>query len=148
MQRMLLAEGLSGALLKEALERCEKGLRNVLNSEKGRWILSGMHHEAHCEWALSVREENNVSQHVIDRSFVDEHSVRWIVDYKTATHEGGSIEHFLDEEQKRHTNQLQLYARILHRMEPERPIRTALYFPLLDAWREWGNDREWMGDKM
>ncbi|MDQ6960422.1 MAG: UvrD-helicase domain-containing protein [Mariprofundaceae bacterium] len=142
MQRMLLAEGLSGQLLEEALNRCRKALRNASNSERGKWILAGAHPDAHCEWALSVMDGNVVSQHVLDRSFVDEDGTRWIIDYKTGSHEGGDIGHFLDEEQKRHAPQLQRYARVLHRMEPERPIRTALYFPLLDAWREWGNDRE------
>jgi len=146
MRRMLLAEGLSGLLFEEALSRCEKALRNALSSKRGRWILSGAHHDAHCEWVLSVQDENIVSYHVLDRSFVDEDGIRWIVDYKTASHEGGDIEHFLDEEEKRHMNQLRRYAGILHRMEPERPIRTALYFPLLDAWREWGNDREWVNN--
>jgi len=140
MRRMLLAEGLSGGLLKDALGRCEKGLRNAINSEKGQWALSGAHRDAHCEWALSEKDGDAVSHHIMDRSFVDKHGTRWIIDYKTAAHEGGDIEHFLDEEQKRHANQLQRYARVLHRMEPERPVRTALYFPLLDAWREWGDE--------
>lgn len=146
MRRMLLAEGLSGQLLEDALNRCGKGLHNALNSERGQWILSGMHSDAHCEWALSVEEGGVVSHYMIDRSFVDGHGIRWIIDYKTASHEGGDIEYFLDEEEKRHADQLQRYARILHRMEPERPIRTALYFPLLDAWRECDNDREWVVD--
>jgi len=137
MRRMLLAEGLSGALLEEALLRCEKGLRNALNSEKGQWVLSGTHRDAHCEWALSVEDHGVVSHHIMDRSFVDEHGARWIIDYKTAAHEGGDIKHFLDEEQKRHAPQLQRYAATLKKLEPEREIRTALYFPMLDAWREW-----------
>jgi len=137
MRRMLLAEGLSGGLLEEALLRCEKGLRNALNSEKGLWVLSGVHRDAHCEWALSVEDHGTVSHHIMDRSFVDEHGTRWIIDYKTAAHEGGDIGHFLDEEQKRHVNQLQRYATTLKKLEPEREIRAALYFPMLDAWREW-----------
>jgi len=142
MRRMLLAEGLPDALIKEALERCEKGLRNAINSEKGQWLLSGAHRDAHCEWALSEKDGDVVSHHIMDRSFVDADGTRWIIDYKTATHEGGNIKHFLDEEQQRHAPQLQRYARALLRMEPERPIRMALYFPLLDAWREWNNDCE------
>ncbi|MDQ6957833.1 MAG: UvrD-helicase domain-containing protein [Mariprofundaceae bacterium] len=140
MRRMLLAEGLSGALLEEALVRCEKGLRNALNSEKGQWVLSGAHRDAHCEWALSVEDHGTASHHVMDRSFVDEHGTRWIIDYKTAAHEGGNIRHFLDEEQKRHAPQLQRYAATLKKLEPEREIKTALYFPMLDAWREWEQD--------
>jgi len=148
MRRMLLADGLSGALLEDALGRCEKALRNALNSKRGQWVLSGTHRDTHCEWALSEKDGDAVSHHIMDRSFVDKHGSRWIIDYKTGTHEGGSIEYFLDEEQKRHTNQLQRYARVLHRMEPERPIRTALYFPMFDAWREWGDDRERAGDEI
>jgi len=75
--------------------------------------------------------------HVLDRSFVDANGTRWIIDYKTASHEGGDISHFLDEEQERHTSQLQRYVAILKKLEPERETRTALYFPMLDAWREW-----------
>jgi len=135
-RRMLLAEGLSGISLADALNRCEEGLKNVLDSERGCWILSGAHTDAHCEWALSIHNNGVVSHHVIDRSFVDTSGTRWIVDYKTASHEGGGVEHFLDEEEKRHTPQLQRYAAILRKLEPEREIRTALYFPMLDAWKE------------
>ncbi len=139
MRRMLLAEGLSGTLLEDALNRCMKALLNVLSSGRGRWILSGAHRDAHCEWALSVIDGNIASHDVLDRSFVDDHGVRWIIDYKTASHGGGDIGCFLDEEQKRHAPQLRRYARVVHQMEPARPVRTALYFPLLDAWREWKN---------
>jgi len=135
MRYMLLAEGLSGPLLAEALDRCGKALRNALRSERGQWILSGMHRDAHCEWALSVMDGNVASHHVLDRSFVTEDGIRWIIDYKTASHEGGDIGHFLDEEEKRHAPQLRRYAAILKRMEPGRETRTALYFPMLDAWK-------------
>lgn len=140
MRRMLLAEGLSGLLLEEAVVRCEEGLKNALRSEKGRWILSCAHRDAHCEWALSSEDHGAVSHHLMDRSFVDKHGTRWIIDYKTAAHEGSDIGHFLDEEQKRHAPQLQRYAVILKKLEPESEIRTALYFPMLDAWREWEPD--------
>jgi len=135
-RRMLLAEGLSGLLLDDALTRCGKALHNTLNSERGRWILSGNHKDAHCEWALSTMDGDVAVHHVLDRSFVDADETRWIVDYKTASHEGSDISHFLDEEQKRHAPQLQRYAAILKKLEPDREIRTALYFPMLDAWKE------------
>ncbi|NOR73385.1 MAG: AAA family ATPase, partial [Mariprofundaceae bacterium] len=38
MQRMLIAEGLSGELLTSALSRCSSGLEQALKSERGRWI--------------------------------------------------------------------------------------------------------------
>ncbi|MFQ5345545.1 MAG: UvrD-helicase domain-containing protein [Mariprofundus sp.] len=137
MRRMLIAEGLSGLMLKDALARCADALQRVLKSEKGQWILSVQHQQAHQEWALSSEYDHHISHHAIDRSFIDTDSgIRWIIDYKTATHEGGDLAAFLDEEVMRHAPQLQRYAAILARLEPQREIRTALYFPMLDAWKE------------
>jgi len=133
--RMLMADGLSAEMLEAASARCSDGLRRVLNSERGRWLLSAGHSDAHSEWALSLVQAGQVSHHVIDRSFVDDRGVRWIVDYKTGSHLGGDIEAFLDREQERHADQLRRYAEIVRRME-DRPVRLGLYFPMLDAWRE------------
>ena len=136
MARLLTGEGLSGQMLEAALTRCEAGLRRVLNSEKGRWLLSAHHQQPHQEWVLSSEYEGRISHHAIDRSFIDEQGVRWIIDYKTATHEGGDRDAFLDIEVQRHAPQLQRYRFIVSQMEPDREIRTALYFPMLDAWKE------------
>jgi len=136
MSRLLIGEGLSGAMLKTASKRCAVGLRRVLDSEKGQWILSHQHQQAHAEWALSSMRDGVVSHHIIDRSFIDAASVRWIIDYKTATHEGGSLADFLSDELQRHAPQMQRYAAILEHLEPNRVIKTALYFPMLDAWVE------------
>ena len=85
---------------------------------------------------LSSNQDGFVTHHIIDRSFIDADGTRWIIDYKTASHEGGDLNKFLAEEEKRHAPQLERYARLLAALEPNRPIRTALYFPLLDAWKE------------
>jgi len=136
MFRMLVAEGLSGSVLETASARCADGLQRVLGSEKGQWILSDQHQQAHSEWALSSEYGYHVSQHAIDRSLIDEDGIRWIIDYKTATHEGGDMETFLAAEVQRHAPQLHRYRSILAQLEPEREIRTALYFPMLDVWKE------------
>ena len=135
-RRLLLAEGLSGGLLEQAQKRAETALQKTLASEKGRWILSGAHQDAHCEWTLSSERDGFVSHHIIDRSFVDEKEVRWIIDYKTAAHEGSDLEEFLVEEARRHAPQLARYALILQTLEPGRKIKTALYFPMLDVLKE------------
>jgi len=150
MQRMLIAEGLSGTLLQTASRRCADGLKSVLASQRGRWILSGDHQQAHCEWALSLESDHHVSHHIIDRSFIaedegdadnqgkadDQGLTRWIIDYITASHEGSGLEAFLHDEEKRHAPQLRRYAAILKKLEPHRVVKTALYFPMLDAWIE------------
>jgi ATP-dependent exoDNAse (exonuclease V) beta subunit len=73
---------------------------------------------------------------VIDRSFVDEEGKRWIVDYKTSSHEGAGLDEFLDRELDRYRPQLERYAELVARLGPE-PIWLGLYFPLLGGWREW-----------
>jgi hypothetical protein len=73
---------------------------------------------------------------IIDRTFVDAAGVRWIVDFKLSQHEGGSPEAFLDSERERYREQLEDYARVMRGIDA-RPIRLALYFPLLCGWREW-----------
>jgi ATP-dependent helicase/nuclease subunit A len=79
-------------------------------------------------------------QGTLDRSFVDQ-GVRWIIDYKTASHEGADRAHFLDEEQARYRDQLEAYARLVQQWDRaagrELPIRLGLYFPLMQGWRSW-----------
>jgi len=135
MRRSLLLDGLSGDMLVAAMQRCHEALERILCSERAHWILSPTHSEAKQEWALISMHKGKVAMHVIDRSFVDG-GVRWIIDYKTAHHEGSELDHFLAEEEQRHRTQLQRYAAAVQLLEPGRKIRTALYFPLLDAWRE------------
>ena len=80
----------------------------------------------------------------IDRSFVDGDGVRWVIDFKTGSHEGGDVEAFLDNEKKRYQQQLENYASIISKLrgDADSPvsIRLGLYFPMLGGWREWAWD--------
>ncbi len=136
MERLLIAEGLSGELLESAVARCKNGLTKTLGSKRGRWILSGNHKDAHCEWALGFMQNGQACHRIIDRSFIDEKGVRWIIDYKTGSHEGSDLNSFLDNEERRYARQLEDYRELLRKMENDRPIRMALYFPAFDGWRE------------
>ncbi|MGH7908492.1 MAG: PD-(D/E)XK nuclease family protein, partial [Thermodesulfobacteriota bacterium] len=94
------------------------------------------HHDAQSELKLTGVGQDGIVNIVVDRTFVDEQGTRWIVDYKTGTHEGGDVEAFLDREQARYRAQLEQYAALL-RGPDARPVRLGLYFPLLSGWREW-----------
>ncbi len=119
-----------------AVDRVAAALAQTLEDKRGRWLL-GSKREAHCEWRLTGLFDGELVDVAIDRTFVDESGVRWIVDYKTGTHEGGDLEEFLDREQERYRAQLERYAALM-RMLDNREIRMGLYFPLLKGWREWG----------
>jgi ATP-dependent exoDNAse (exonuclease V) beta subunit len=72
---------------------------------------------------------------VIDRSFIDAGGTRWIIDYKTSTHEGGDLDAFISNEARRYRSQLVRYARFARELGPQ-PVRAALYFPLLGRFVE------------
>jgi ATP-dependent helicase/nuclease subunit A len=121
--------------LARAVELALSAIERTLADDRGRWILHAGHTEAHSEWELSGLSGGRLRSVVIDRSFVDEQGVRWVVDYKTSVHEGGGLEEFLDQEVERYRAQLSTY-RELARGLGEQPVRAALYFPLLRAFRE------------
>lgn len=135
-RNMLARLGVPRARLKGAVEEICGALQATLEDKRGQWILSVQHQHASCELALSGIGSGGVDRMVIDRTFVDAHGTRWIIDYKTGTHTGGGVDEFLDREQQRYRQQLQRYAVIMSKMET-RPIRLGLYFPLLRGWREW-----------
>ena len=135
-REMLARLGVPEGRLKVALEEIGAALQAALEDERGQWILSAQHEKASCELALSGKRDGGIDRMVIDRTFVDKHGTRWIIDYKTGAHTGGGVDEFLDREQERYRQQLERYASIMSKME-ERPIRLGLYFPLLGGWREW-----------
>ena len=118
----------------KATEKTLRALRNTLTHEQGRWILDRHPQEA-CELPLTVHDPYS-RHYIIDRTFVDEQGTRWIIDYKTGDHLGEDVNGFLDAELERYREQLHNYARSMQLAE-DRPIRLALYFPMLKDWRTW-----------
>jgi ATP-dependent helicase/nuclease subunit A len=134
-RRCLELEGLLAEQTGAAVDLVVEALTNALQDQRGRWLL-GAHDAARSELALTGVHAGQVFSGVIDRTFIDEQGVRWVVDYKTSQHGGGDLQVFLDSEWQRYRDQLYRYAGLLHLSDNQRPIRMALYFPLLKAWRE------------
>lgn len=127
--------------LDEAAAAVERALTAALEDDRGRWILDDSHAEARSELDLTGWAQGALHRARVDRTFVDSSGVRWVIDYKTSVHEGGTLQEFLDREVERYRRQLELYAELIRAMDG-RPVRRGLYFPLLGAWREWGEARE------
>jgi hypothetical protein len=111
-------------------------MATVAGSARAARLLDPEAADARSELALTAMIDGVAHSLRIDRSFVDEAGVRWVVDWKTSAHEGGDRDAFLDRELGRYRGQLERYVRVLRMLEPDRPVRAGLYFPLLDAWRE------------
>ena len=131
--------GVSPGDLAWAAERVESGLLHTLRDQRGRWILEN-HADPASELSIAGIIDGSLCEVVLDRTFVDEAGVRWIIDYKTGTHEGADVENFLAQQKDRYREQLERYARLMMQRDANyvgRPIRLGLYFPLLGEWLEW-----------
>jgi ATP-dependent helicase/nuclease subunit A len=115
-------------------DRALHALRSILNDDKGRWILLG---PGHAETPVTGIWNNRVESIIIDRIRIDE-GVHWIIDYKTSTHEGGDLAGFVSQEVERYRQQLTKYMFLYDKLNADSPvmIRAALYFPLLQQFRE------------
>ncbi len=137
-RRLLREFGIDDAHLPEALARVERAIAAVSRSTFAARLLDPAAAEGTSELALTAVIDGVVHGLRIDRSFVDAAGQRWIVDWKTSSHEGGNLEAFLDNELARYADQLRRYALVMKRYDG-RPQKIGLYFPLHDAWRELKN---------
>ncbi len=123
----------------EAAKRADDAgriLTAALNDTRLRWILKD-HKEGAFEFAFTAVIDGEIVRSVIDRTFVDEKDgARWVIDYKTALHEGGDMEEFLKAEAERYRPQLEGYAAVLRAGGEKREIKKALYYPALLRWVE------------
>ncbi|MFO7840130.1 MAG: UvrD-helicase domain-containing protein [Desulfosalsimonadaceae bacterium] len=134
-RRDLQAAGISGNMLDAAEEQVKTALSAAIEDAVGRWILC-RHRQDACEYALTGLVSGRRVNVVIDRTFVDEAGVRWIIDYKSSVHTGGSVKLFLDREKARYEEQMAVYGRLLEATE-NRPMYYMLYFPQLRSYRQW-----------
>ena len=126
--------GVEAAELDAAAARVVTALSRALADPHGRWVL-GPHDDARSELRMTLHSGGTLEHVRLDRTFVAE-GRRWIVDFKTSEHEGGSLAAFLDSEVARYAPQLERYARAVAAGDP-RPVQLALYFPLLGELRAW-----------
>lgn len=114
------------------LAEIKRQIAAVLDDEDGRWLLGADRRDAESEAPYTAYLDGEVRNVVIDRTFVDDTGYRWIVDYKTAVPRDGQDEsEFTQLQLERYSGQLELYARVLSRLDDVRPIKTALYLTAL-----------------
>jgi ATP-dependent exoDNAse (exonuclease V) beta subunit len=135
-ERQLRELGIDDTHRPAGLERIKSVMSAIAGSEQAARLLDPVAREGVSELAVTAVIDGVLQSLRIDRTFVDAEGVRWVVDWKTSTHEGGDREAFLDNELARYRGQLERYARVMRLVDPDRPLRVGLYFPLLDAWRE------------
>ena len=126
--QFLRAEGIADKEMELLVEKTRCQLDNVLNDDMGQWIVSKNQKEASSESAYSALLDGELTEIVIDRTFVDDADVRWIIDYKTTTM---NVEKTHDEVRRecvrKHRDQLSRYASVMRLCDP-RDIKCAVYY--------------------
>ncbi len=119
-----------------ALRRLVSAVQNIQMDTRAHFIFRD-YPIAENEYAISTVESGIVRQYRIDRTFVDQQGTRWIVDYKSTVTRSDNIEAFIDQQiALRHRPQLQKYGALMSQLDG-RPIKLAVYFPLLKVLRTW-----------
>jgi hypothetical protein len=137
-KRQLSQQGLSDHSMEAAMNAVLSAISHTLEDKRGQWILHP-HQEAKSEYAITAILDRQIENLVLDRTFVDEKGIRWIIDYKTTTLTHEDMEEFLAREQDKYLEKMRKYSRAIRMTDP-RPVRMGLYFPALPAWREWQQD--------
>jgi ATP-dependent helicase/nuclease subunit A len=127
--------GIDAAARRLAVPRIAAAVANTRADTRAAWIFSPAHGERQAELRLSGMVDGTLVNVSIDRSFIDEQGSRWVIDFKTSSHEGADLHQFLDSEVARYAATMRRYAELARQLGPE-PVRAALYFPLLGAFRE------------
>jgi ATP-dependent exoDNAse (exonuclease V) beta subunit len=135
-RRDLARLGLPEHLWEGAVSRIDQAVSNLAASNLAGRLLDPDALEAASEFAITAWLDNEFTSIKVDRTFVDEAGARWIVDWKTSVHEGGGLAQFLDQELGRYSPQLERYSRVM-KLYDARPQRIGLYFPMMDAWKQW-----------
>jgi ATP-dependent exoDNAse (exonuclease V) beta subunit len=119
-----------------ALNRLKKGIENIQADQAAHFVFADYAEQSN-EYSISCIEKEVVKTYRIDRTFVDEKGVRWIVDYKSTDTREENVGSFVDQQVAlRHRAQLEKYGKLLSQLD-DRPIRLAVYFPLLKELRAW-----------
>ena len=133
-RNFLRAEGVTGEDIQLLVEQTRSQLTNVLNHDQGQWIVNPNLDKARSETAYTAFLDGEIAEVVIDRTFVDDAGVRWIIDYKTTNvSKDVSYEEVRRNCQRTHREQLRRYATVMQACDP-RETKCAVYFtdlPLL-----------------
>lgn len=122
MTRWLIQHGHDLPTAQGGAQRVIQVLITTLASEQGRWVLK-LREQAASEYAIATADGQHVTQHVIDRTFV-ENGERWVIDYKSA-----KLAEILPESTsfaERYRPQLERYAQLFK--GEHLPVRKAVFF--------------------
>ncbi len=128
-EKWLRQQGHAHAECRRGAERVERALIHAVTDPQARWMLQSRvepgEQGAASELALTHLDEGTLRNSIVDRTFIED-GVRWVIDYKTSTHEGSDVESFIAAKRQEYAEQLERYAALFQR--EGLPIKKAIYF--------------------
>jgi len=121
--------GLPAEYLPRAIDLIQQAVNNTLEDPLGIKFLSANHRESYSEWRLTRRNGADFEHVVLDRAFLDQDNIFWLVDYKLV-HNADDIATAISA----YTPQLYKYKQFLTKLKPKTKIKAGLYFPLQKQW--------------
>ena len=117
----------------KAIAFIHASVQRTLETPSLAWIFDDQHLDSECELELSRFQSGQLRNFIIDRTFIDQNDVRWVIDYKTSTPSAGqTIDSFVAEQRENYRNQLDSHRSLFSYME-SRPIRTGLLLTAIPA---------------
>lgn len=131
----LKQQGVMAHEIDQAVAEVLRSLIQAISYTELAWTLDNRLRESATELALTENANGQVALSVVDRTFVDEHGVRWIIDYKTAWCEGdeAAIKVFIQQQVEVYQSQLARYGRLMAEMDQREQCRV-LWFTALNRW--------------
>lgn len=126
--------GLVGEALEEAVRQALVMFDACLADPTLQWIFSPRHASIESPCRLSGVHEGRLAAVTVDRTFVDDAGVRWLICFDAIYREGEGAHRLTSEPERRRFERMLLLARAL---EPE-PVRAGLYDPRVPELREIG----------
>ena len=132
----LIALRVPNTHIEYAIRNLKKSIENIKMDKQAHFIFDTYKIEQN-EYALSTFEDGVVKKSIIDRTFVDDDNVRWIVDYKSTPTKNKDLRAFAQEQvETRHQKQLENYGNLMSEIDT-RQIQLAVYFPLIKQLVSW-----------
>ncbi|MDD9891344.1 MAG: UvrD-helicase domain-containing protein [Gammaproteobacteria bacterium] len=115
----------SPAELDTCLDFVTTAITQTISSKEFDWVFDHTSTDSHCEYSVSILVNGKIQTHIIDRTFIDEQGVRWIIDYKSGTPKNEDECEFIARQKRAHSPQLNRYKNLFGLME-KRETKTAL----------------------
>ncbi len=136
--QVLMELGIPHSYIVQASERAVTAMRRIANDPFAQWLLSPEREDARNEWGLQTAPNiDGLDGKLlrVDRTFIDQ-DTRWVIDYKVADmSDSDDIETWLAAQVQRYYESMKRYA-LLFRAMDTKPVKTILYFPLLQRYQE------------